>query len=88
MPPPSRMPTLAERLQAVLPPKYRVEAEAAAGGMGVVFLARDLALDRRVAIKVLLPELASAAAVARSQREARILAGVLWNCRSGRLRAG
>ena len=68
------MPTLAERLQAALPSKYRVEAEVAAGGMGVVYLARDLALDRRVAVKVLLPELASAAAVARFRREARILA--------------
>jgi serine/threonine protein kinase len=36
---------------------YQVEREIARGGMGVVYLARDLRLDRRVAIKALPPEL-------------------------------
>jgi serine/threonine-protein kinase len=49
---------LAERLAVVLEGAYELEGEIGRGGMGVVFLARDLALKRRVAIKVLPPELA------------------------------
>jgi serine/threonine-protein kinase len=49
---------LAERLAHVLEGAYTLEGEIGRGGMGVVFLARDLALNRRVAIKVLPPELA------------------------------
>jgi serine/threonine-protein kinase len=50
--------SLAERLAVVLEGAYELEGEIGRGGMGVVFLARDLALKRRVAIKVLPPELA------------------------------
>jgi tetratricopeptide (TPR) repeat protein/tRNA A-37 threonylcarbamoyl transferase component Bud32 len=45
-------------LQAALGPQYRLERELGRGGMGVVFLATDTTLDRRVAIKVVHPELA------------------------------
>ena len=38
---------------------YRIESELGAGGMGVVYAASDLRLDRRVAIKVLSPHLAN-----------------------------
>src|SRR4051812_37298016 len=39
--------------------QYAVEREIGRGGMGIVYLARDLKLDRRVAIKTLPPHLAS-----------------------------
>ncbi len=70
------MRSLAERLREALAPDYEVHHELAAGGMGTVFLARDVALDRRVAVKVLLPEIATEVAAQRFLREARILASL------------
>src|SRR5512146_2187174 len=48
-----------ERLRAALTDRYRIERELGAGGMATVFLAHDLRHDRKVAIKVLRPELAA-----------------------------
>ncbi|MGA2384484.1 MAG: serine/threonine-protein kinase [Gemmatimonadales bacterium] len=70
------MTALLDRLREALAPDYEVERELASGGMGVVFLGRDVALDRRVAIKIIKPELATAAAAERFIREARILASL------------
>ena len=49
----------AERLGAALADRYRIERELGAGGMATVYLAADLRHDRKVAIKVLKPELAA-----------------------------
>jgi tRNA A-37 threonylcarbamoyl transferase component Bud32 len=48
-----------DRLQAALADRYRVERELGAGGMATVYLAEDLKHHRKVAVKVLHPELAA-----------------------------
>ena len=48
-----------ERLAAALADRYRIERELGQGGMATVYLAQDLRHDRKVAIKVLRPELAA-----------------------------
>jgi hypothetical protein len=68
------MDALQLRAAAALAPRYLVEAQLGAGGMGHVFRARDTRLDRLVAVKVLRPELATARSIARFKREARLLA--------------
>jgi serine/threonine-protein kinase len=51
---------LIERLRTAFTGRYTIERELGRGGMALVFLAHDLKHDRRVAIKVLRPELAAA----------------------------
>lgn len=70
-------PALADRLQRALAGRYSIERELGHGGMGVVYLARDVALDRSVAIKLLPPSLAeSMAHRERFLREARTAAAL------------
>src|SRR6478736_9257270 len=47
------------RLTAALSDRYRIERELGQGGMATVYLAADLKHDRKVALKVLRPELAA-----------------------------
>jgi len=47
------------RLSAAIEGRYRIERELGAGGMATVYLAQDLKHDRKVALKVLKPELAA-----------------------------
>src|SRR5713226_6401411 len=47
------------RLATALADRYRIEGELGAGGMATVYLAHDLRHDRKVALKVLRPELAA-----------------------------
>jgi eukaryotic-like serine/threonine-protein kinase len=57
--------------------RYRVDARLGAGGMGTVWRAHDLRLDRDVAVKVLSPSLAGDPVLTeRFDREARALAAV------------
>jgi serine/threonine protein kinase/heme exporter protein D len=61
------------RFAAALAGQYDLEREIGRGGMGIVYLARDVRLDRRVAIKTLPPHLAKDAVVGeRFLREARM----------------
>jgi eukaryotic-like serine/threonine-protein kinase len=60
--------------QAAVRGQYVVERELGRGGMGIVYLARDVALDRPVAIKLLPPTLATPAQRERFLQEARTAA--------------
>jgi eukaryotic-like serine/threonine-protein kinase len=62
------------RIKAGLADQYRVERELGRGGMASVWLAHDLKHDRKVAIKVIRPELAAALGGDRFLREIRIAA--------------
>ena len=65
------------QLQAALAGEYSLQRELGRGGMGVVYLARDVQLDRDVAIKVLPSHLAQTAeSRERFVREARTAAGL------------
>ncbi|MEP7326995.1 MAG: protein kinase [Gemmatimonadota bacterium] len=59
----------AARLTAALADRYKVERELGQGGMATVYLAEDLKHHRKVAIKVLRPELAAALGADRFLRE-------------------
>ena len=62
-------------IAALLAGQYQIERELGRGGMGIVYLARDVRLDRLVAIKLLPPLLASSGDLReRFLREARTAA--------------
>ena len=64
------------RLATALAGRYAVERELGHGGMATVYLADDLKHHRKVAIKVLRPELSAALGAERFSREIRIAAGL------------
>ncbi len=70
------MTDLSPRLTAALADRYRIERELGAGGMATVYLAEDLKHHRKVAVKVLRPELAAALGPERFVREIEIAAGL------------
>ena len=65
---------LLEELREALRDQYAVESEVGRGGMATVFVAEDLKHGRRVAIKVLSPELSSSMDGDRFKREIQIAA--------------
>jgi len=65
-----------EQLGTALAGRYSVERELGRGGMATVYLADDLRHQRKVAIKVLRPELGSVLGPERFTREIRMAAGL------------
>lgn len=62
------------RLRESFADVYRVEGEMKGGGMSRLFLATDLALNRKVVIKILPPEMVSPMMLARFKREGEVTA--------------
>jgi serine/threonine-protein kinase len=65
-----------DHLRAVLADRYRIIRELGAGGMATVYLAQDLRHDRKVALKVLKPELAALLGAERFVAEIRTTASL------------
>jgi serine/threonine-protein kinase len=70
------MPELLSRLQSALADRYRLEREVGAGGMATVYLAQDIRHARRVALKVLRPELAAVIGAERFLAEIQLTANL------------
>ncbi len=58
-----------DRLKAALADRYAIQEELGAGGMATVYLAEDLKHHRKVAVKVLRPELAAVLGAERFVKE-------------------
>ena len=65
-----------DRLTAALADRYTIEHELGAGGMATVYLAQDLKHDRKVAVKVLRPELAAVVGAERFLHEIKLTANL------------
>jgi serine/threonine-protein kinase len=65
---------VADRLNVALSDRYRIEQHLGAGGMATVYLAQDVRHDRKVAIKVLHPDLGAAIGAERFLAEIRTTA--------------
>ena len=70
------MPELQNRLQVALADRYRIEGEIGAGGMATVYLAQDLRHDRKVALKLLRPELSAVIGAERFLAEIKLTANL------------
>jgi Tol biopolymer transport system component/tRNA A-37 threonylcarbamoyl transferase component Bud32 len=65
-----------ERLKAALAGRYTIDKEIGAGGMATVYLAEDARHHRKVAVKVLRPELSASLGAQRFHREIEVAAGL------------
>ena len=63
-----------DRLKAALAERYAIERELGSGGMATVYLAEDLKHKRKVAVKVLRPDLAATLGPERFLREIEVAA--------------
>src|SRR5690349_24077824 len=63
-------------LQSALADRYQIERELGQGGMATVYLAHDLKHDRKVAIKVVRPDLAAVIGAERFLREIKTIANL------------
>ncbi len=70
------MTEITARLSTALADRYKIEGELGAGGMATVYLAEDLKHHRKVAVKVLRPELATAVGPERFLKEIEIAANL------------
>jgi len=70
------MTTIGGDVAAALSGRYTIERELGAGGMATVYLARDVKHDRKVAVKVLHPDLAAALGAERFLAEIRTTANL------------
>jgi serine/threonine-protein kinase len=68
--------TVTQQLESALSGRYQLEREIGAGGMATVYLARDIRHDRRVALKVLRPELSAILGAERFVKEIRTTANL------------
>ncbi|HXV16780.1 MAG TPA: protein kinase [Gemmatimonadaceae bacterium] len=66
----------AERLSSAVGDRYRIERELGQGGMAIVYLAEDIRHHRKVAIKVLLPELSAVLGPERFLKEIELTANL------------
>ena len=70
------MPEIAAQLKTALADRYVIERELGAGGMATVFLAHDVKHERKVALKVLKPELAAVIGAERFLAEIKVTANL------------
>ena len=76
IPSPNRRMDELTRLTIALADRYEIEREIGKGGMATVYLARDVRHDRRVAVKLLNPELGAVLGVERFLSEIRVTANL------------
>ncbi len=70
------MSEITARLTTAIADRYRIERELGAGGMATVYLAQDVKHERKVALKVLRPELAAVIGAERFLAEIKVTANL------------
>ncbi len=70
------MPEITARLSTALADRYKIESHLGEGGMANVYLAHDLKHDRKVAVKVLRPELSAIVGGERFLNEIKVTANL------------
>ena len=69
-------PSQIDRLNSALAGRYRIERELGEGGMATVYLCEDVKHDRKVALKLLKPELAAVLGAERFLQEIKTTAAL------------